>query len=518
MFRGSLLVCTMLVVFAGCSGGGGVIGDSCRGNGDCDGTLQCLNHRCVARCLRAPECGDGYSCDQHGSCQLATGQAGAACQSEVDCAAGLSCQIHGASVDNNRPLSTCSPDRATGPSGTPCTVDSECRNGTCGFGRCIDLCRQTRDCSIGNSCAIIPSNAPYGGCLPSAGRVVWSIPVTKPQDEILLPVPDVARSAQLVMSVDDPGQKVGAKSVLSPEGTRVYDLCSPPSAGPPGCDRTMALDQYFKNQVRHQPAFSQSVLALPSGASTFEPGVYRVEVSSFQANDEAGSAIPHVTAVVQLAAGSILDLHFFFLDLAGHSCTAKTNNAPLDASTAQSAGYFQQDYLGELRTVFDSAGLEIGATSYQDVLDHPELDGLAVADVGSLLRLGTFTTGINVFFVRSLSPMGLQAFGPNPGPAGLGGTAQSGIVIALDTLCYRSWTALARLTAHELARYMGLSHNVELETAQHSSWRDPISDSDDSSNNLMFFSEHAEPGAELSVGTELSPGQRDILMRSPVLR
>jgi hypothetical protein len=528
MFRGSLLV-WMLVGFAGCSGGGGVIGDSCGGNEDCDGTLQCLNSRCVARCRRAPECGDGYSCDEQGSCQPATRQAGVPCQSEVDCAAGLTCEIDGASVDrNNRPLSRCSLDRATGPSGTPCTVDSECRNGTCGLGRCIDLCRQTRDCSIGNSCALIPSelasNAQFGGCLPSSGRVTWSIPVTSSASEILFPIPNVARSAQLVMSVDDPGQKVGASSVLSPTGARVYNLpCSPLSARAPACDRTASFDQYFANQVRHQPAFGQSVLAipsgtLPSGAPAFQPGVYRVDVSSFQGNDLPGSAIPHVTAVVQLAAGSILDLHFFFLDLADHPCAAKTNSATLDASAAENAGYFQQDYLGELRTVFDSAGLVIGTTSYQNILDHPELDGLDVANAGSLLRLGTFATGINVFFVRSLSPVGLQAFGPNPGPAGLGGTAQSGIVIGLDTLCYRSWTALARLTAHELARYMGLYHNVELETAQHPTWRDAIYDSDDSSNNLMFFSEHTAPGAEPSTGTELSAGQRDILLRSAVLR
>jgi hypothetical protein len=78
-------------------------------------------------------------------------------------------------------------------------------------------------------------------------------------------------------------------------------------------------------------------------------------------------------------------------------------------------------------------------------------------------------------------------------------------VIGLDTLCYRSWQDVARLTAHEIARYMGLYDNVEIDQNV-----DPILDSDTSSSNLMFYSELG--------GTDLSNGQRDILSRSPVLR
>jgi hypothetical protein len=214
--------------------------------------------------------------------------------------------------------------------------------------------------------------------------------------------------------------------------------------------------------------------------------------------------------VIQLGGGEILDLHFFFLDLADHPCVPMANNGKLDATTAQAATAFQNVYLRELRVVFARAALMLSAPTYDDIADQPELDGLNVADAGKLLSLGHYGTGINIFLVRSLSPIGVQAYGPNPGPAGLGGTTQSGIVIALDTLCYRDWTALARLTAHEIGRYMGLYHNVELETAQHPTWRDPISDSDDSSNNLMFFSEIG--------GTELSAGQRSLLSRSGVLR
>ncbi len=80
------------------------------------------------------------------------------------------------------------------------------------------------------------------------------------------------------------------------------------------------------------------------------------------------------------------------------------------------------------------------------------------------------------------------------------------MIVALDTLCYRSWAEVARLTSHEVARYMGLYDNIELDAAH----TDPISDSDGTSANLMFYSELG--------GTDLSPFQRDILGRSGVLR
>jgi hypothetical protein len=302
--------------------------------------------------------------------------------------------------------------------------------------------------------------------------------------------------------------------VLSPGGYRIYNVPCPPPQSPtdPGCDPSSVLDAYFSNTLRHLPDLGQSVLEIPSGGAITspEPGAYKVQVSSFRDNWAPGTAIPRVTAVVQLGAGATLDLHFFFLDLAEHPCAARTNNATLDATSARTAPYFQETYLGELRAVFAHAGLALGTITLEDITDRPDLDGLDLDNAGALLKLGRYATGINVFFVRTLSPVGLQAFGPNPGPAGLGGTHRSGIAIGLDTLCYRDWPTMARLTAHELARYMGLYHNIELETPQHETWRDPIDDSDDSNSNLMFFSELG--------GSELSAGQREILSRSAVLR
>jgi hypothetical protein len=518
MVRGSLTVLMVLVALAGCPGGNGGLGAICAGNDDCGAALQCLSALCAPRCKRAPDCGDGYACNDDGLCQAATGQAGDRCLSEVECAPGLSCQIDGPALDNeNRLISTCTAQNTTQAAGAVCRDEADCRNGTCALGHCIDLCRTTRDCDLQDSCSTIPripDGAPFAGCLPSKGFLSWAIPSDGPLPQVLLPVPTVARSVELVMSVDDDSQKVGATRVISPAGTRLYTLpCSPIGQQ---CSVISANDTYFStNLIRHLPELGQSVLAIPSGsAPTLTAGVYKIDVASFRSDDSPGSAIPRVTAVVRIDTGATLDLHFYFLDLGDHACTDTT----LDATAAAAASYFQHDYLGELRTIFERAALAIGDVTLEDIPDHPELDGLDIADTGALFKLGKYKTGINVFFVRSLSPLGLQAYGPNPGPAGLAGTRQSGIVLGLDTLCYRTWADLARLTAHELARYMGLYHNVELETSQHVLWRDQIDDNDaaDPSTNLMYFSESGGP--DIAAGSVLSAKQREILTRSAVLR
>jgi hypothetical protein len=509
---------TLLLVLglAGCPGGGGGIGDPCGDHGDCGSLLQCIASVCVPRCQRAPECGDGYSCDTAGLCHVASGQAGDKCTSEVDCAAGLSCQIDGGAVGGDgRLLASCTQQNPGRPAGSECAGDADCRNGTCALGHCVDLCMETRDCGGGNNCMQIPrveaGGAMFQGCLPSRGSVTWSIPIPGPSADILFPVPDAAHSATLVFRVDDPAQKVGAQSIRSPNDVQLYERPCVPSTTPPVCTEQDAIDQYYSWPIRHLPEAAQSAIAIPSTPATpLEPGAYKINVSSFRPNGTAGSAIPHLTAVMKMDPGVLLDLHFYFLDLEDHPCEEKFGGNRLDAAAAKTATFFQSDFLGQLRTIFAGGDLALGTITYEDITTHPDLDGLAVADAGALLSLGAYDVGVNVFFVRTLSPVGLQAFGPNPGPAGLAGTRQSGVVIGVDTLCYQPWDKLARLTAHEIARYMGLFHNVELEVADNPTWRDLIDDSDDSPTNLMFFSERG--------GVELSTGQKTILMKSAVLR
>jgi len=515
--------CSLLLAFllGGCPSGDGELGDRCEANNDCSSSLQCLAGTCITRCQRAPECGDGYACDVNGYCTLASGQQGDACDKEAGCAPGLSCQINGEAKDpvTEQLLASCTMQNAGHPPGEDCAADAECRNGTCALGRCVDLCDEDRDCGGGLACMGIPRIDPapaanrnlgmFDACLPSSGNLAWPIDIAAPSQRILIPIPERATALSLVMSVDDPNQLVGAIRVLDPAGALLLDTCR--DDDPFACD---PLRKLHDAEARSRAELGQSVLQIPTHPTALlQTGAYEVTVSSLRAIDQrlvTGSAIPKVTAVIKLDENVILDLHFHFLDLDEHPCAAQLGSTAFDAERAKQTAAFQDDFIGELRTIFAPGGVALGALSYQDVVGHPELDGLDVLDAPALLSLGKHTSGIDVFFVRTLSPVGIQAIGPNPGPP-MSGTRQSGIVVGLDSLCYRSWTDLARLTAHELARYMGLFHNIEVERDRMGGVLDDnIDDTPDSRANLMFYSEFG--------GTTLTPSQSEILHRSPVLR
>jgi hypothetical protein len=490
---------------AGCSGGS-EIGEACDRHSDCEDSLQCVRDVCVPRCERAPECGDGYSCDERGLCLLSHLQAGDSCSSEAECAPGLTCRID---ADGSRLIKRCAPQEGTAAAGAACLGDSDCRNGTCALGHCVDLCRRNRDCALGTTCMQIPHldvlGESFNGCFLSKGVVSWTIPSPPSyRQQILLPVPSGATHAAAVLSTAAP-RRVGAVRVTSPTFGTVYKLC--PDDLRIDCAADAERIQHYANRLRHRRELEVSVVAIPTtSVIKLDPGVYGINAASFHTDGTEGPP-PAVTAVVRLGSPAILDLHFHFLDLGAHPCEGAFGAPRLDKTSAQTEASFQKDYLGNLRTILrEDAELNLEGTVTYDDIARPDLDGLEIKTAGKLLELGTYDRGINVFFVRSLSPAGIQAFGPNPGPAGVGGTARSGIIISVDTLCYRSWNQLARLTAHEIARYMGLYQNVEV-----GGQLDPIDDSDASTNNLMFYS-------ELGIGTVLSAGQREILHRSPVLR
>jgi hypothetical protein len=506
----TLISLAAVAALTGCPGGNGAIGDQCTRHGDCSSELQCLTNTCEPRCIRATECGDGYSCSESGLCIPATGQPGDACTSETECVAGLSCQIESsATAASETVVASCVAESSGRPAGETCSQDGDCRNGTCELGHCIDLCATTRDCGPGTSCTQIPRVAAGGhlfsGCLQDSGALTWSIPIAGPSSDVVLPIPQGARSVSVLFSVEDQNQKVGATDLVAPNGVV---MLAP----------TLQFDYYTNPFVRHRPDFGQSVLTMPSAPQELQAGLYHVGVRSLRPRvdpmdpmktiDTLGTATPSMTAVIKMGSSRTLDLHFYFLNLDEHPCAA-TFGGKLDAATAESAPFFKEQFLAELSSIFAPAVSINSSVTYEDLRDHPDLDGLDIENASSLLALGKHPTGINVFFVRTLSPVGLQAIGPNPGPAGLAGTRMSGVVVGLDTLCYRSWKQLARLTAHEIARYMGLYRNVEQDPLQPVLHTDPISDSDMSSTNLMFYSELG--------GADLSAGQADILSRSAVL-
>lgn len=506
---------------AGCSTVTQGVGSPCERPADCGAELQCLEGTCQPRCARAPDCGDGYACTEDGLCEIGAGQPGSRCTSEVECLPGLACVLDVDDGGDGVLDASCAPDHDGSAAGKACAADADCRNGTCALGECVDLCKIDRDCGTGRVCTTIPrvdndaspaaSLGEFHGCLPADATVSWRLPTHGTADELYLPVPGNASAVFLALRVDDPAQYVGASEITEPSGARVYTLV-PDAFDPfdPG------------NLVRHTPTPETSVLMLPSSPDRpLVPGAYHISVGSYHLvavptpHLTGGTSVPQVQLGVKLGGGTVLDMHFYFVDLTEHPCAAAMGT--INAAAAQLPDSpFQHDFLPALRTIFARAGIALGETTFDDILDHYSLHGLASEHLGDLLALAAHPGGVNVFFVRTIAPVGLSVLSggdKNPGDPALG-SRTGGVAVAVDTLCYRSWPDLARLTAHATAREMGLYRNVE--PAPFEGYEDPIADSPGADNpagmtdNLMYFSEFG--------GTSLSPGQKDILRRSPSLR
>jgi hypothetical protein len=293
------------------------------------------------------------------------------------------------------------------------------------------------------------------------------------------------------MSIDAPGQRVGALSVHAPSGQRWYR--APLNEG-----------EFFDNLVRHTPRERRSFLELPGSPDLdFGPGAYPITVSSFRVLDQPGTATPTVWATIKLDDGDLLDLRFVFLDLDDHACQAAMGG-PLDALRAEEAPF--QDYLTSLGQLLARAGIDLRQSSFIDLRDRPEFDSLTAAELPQLLAAGPAGPALNIYFVRTIEPIGTAALiESTPGAPLDVGSGPGGVAIALDTLCYRPWTTLARITGHAIARHLGLARNREP-----GGELDTLADTDGSTGNLMFYSELG--------GSDLTVGQREVLSASPVLQ
>lgn len=505
----------VLLVGAGACGGGAGIGERCDSLSECAGHLQCLDHTCVPRCERHADCGDGHVCRPDGICEVVESQIDDFCEREIDCGPGQYCRLEDNDPEQDGLLvGSCQEEQNGGVLGSPCSgatqaeADAQCRQGTCALGRCVFMCVdqppevEDLDCPAEHVCSTIPRQiaplpAPvpaFYGCLPDRGDIVYEIPTDETfESNIFVPVPGVARSFALVMSVEDERQLVGAVALRSPSGVTLYE-------GPP-----TTREEYFANPVRHDVAPGIATLVMPQvmpllpDEDPLEDGAYFVDVGS-------AVDVPKVEVIYKLDEAVRLDLHLYFLDLTTHPCPRMAQVT--DAVAAQTSSDFQ-DYLSDLFVIFSNAGviLDLTEATYTDIPGRGDLDGLDSSRLGDLLELSSHEGGVHLFFVRSIAPAGIEGLaGGPPMPPGRPGTRASGVAIATDTLCYADWSYLARTTAHEIARGLGLQRSVEPD-----GYVDQIDDSDFETDNLMYFSDRGDPVLRLS------DGQKAILRRNPVL-
>jgi hypothetical protein len=483
----------------GCTGGGRGVGELCDTSSDCSGRLQCFERLCVPRCLHHVDCGDGYTCDD-GECNRVDAVEHAPCESELECGPGLTCRLRDTL---SRPPGTCERHTTAAIPGATCALDDDCSGGACALGHCLDLCAEESECQRGWTCAAVPRLndvateliGDFEACLPESGTISFELPIDPDEAEptFKIPVPSSAVSAEVVLEVADPFQRIGATEVLAPTGGALYRT---------PFDR----DDFYQNAVRHVPAAGVSVVKMPgSPEMEFPAGAYTMKIAVFRDGGGEPSRDRTVRVVEKLGQGVALDLHFYFADLTDHPCAAQLGPlATGGAAAAPTMAAFQEEYLAEIRSILAPA-LAIGTTTYENVPDHPELAGLETTRAGELFALNKHQKGVAVFLVRTISPAGVQVVvGGTPGSP-LPETRSSGVAVSVEPLCYRDWHTMARQTAHAIARHLGLFRNVEPDGGE-----DPILDSPATADNLLHYSEFA--------GTALSPGQREMLRISPVLQ
>jgi hypothetical protein len=486
------------------------VGESCATVADCASGLQCLDHICRPGCLANVDCGDGRICQDH-ACKLVESEVGDSCKSEAECGPGQSCRLP---IDAFVAGGTCQREgTAGGVVGEACQGDPDCRVGACALGRCTELCEEDVHCLRGLQCVGIPRVSAdassffgsYTGCLPTRATLTFEVPL-RPQvsQTLIIPVVNTARSLVLVAEAAQGDERIGVTAVTDPDNHLVYETPT-------------TVAGYFAGALRHKPLPGVAVLQIPStSAVALQAGVYSMTITS--STDGPGITLEgrRVRVVEKLGPGATLYLHFHFADLTDHPCLP--GGPVLGPSTAPIDPQFQTVFLARLREIFAAANIAIGTITYQATAAPVELEGLPRDRAAELFATAAHDHGVAVFVVRTIMPAGLEiVVGGTPG-APLPATGASGVAIAASALCNNTdpmhhddpaWDRVARVTAHAIARHMGLYRNREPDPADEGAL-DPLIDSPTSDDNLMYWGEEG--------GASLSTEQREILRDSPVLR
>ncbi|MEZ4398879.1 MAG: hypothetical protein R3B06_02610 [Kofleriaceae bacterium] len=502
----------VIALVVGCGGGGASVGETCTTVAECADGLQCLDHICRPGCLADIDCGDGRFCEAR-ECKVVLSELGDPCVSETECGRGQTCRLP---VDTfTTGVGACQSELSTGPRvvGEPCAIDDDCRIGACALGRCTALCANDSQCLRGFLCTEIPRVSAdaeaalggYRGCLPSRGTLTYDVPVrplllpaASATQTITVPVVQTATSLTVVTEAGRASDVVGVAKVAD-QAEVIFDET-------PGQPKLL----------RHTRLPGLAVLQIPttSAVDSVHWGHYQMDIKTSAASGAIANAGRRIRIVEKLGNDARLDLHFYFADLSNHPCLSQ----PLDAAHAASDDDFQTRFRTELVRIFAPANIAIAAVTYGDIAGTQDgrgqipagtYDSLTATSAAALFRRFPHTTGVNVFIVRSLAPAGTEILvGGTPG-APMGGTAASGVAVAMTPLCYQPpgerWAYLARITAHAVARHMGLYRNREPDGSA-----DPLDDSPTDESNLMYWGEDGQ--------TSLSSEQRDVLRKSPVLR
>ena len=424
-------------------------------------------------------------------CLLPEGVCTINCSQSADCAAGRVCTwraVVDASGNRTSIRSLCA-DIVTGaPSGGVCNQDSGCQSGFCHLGTCSEACKAT--CPIGMSCQASqePLKAGYTKaiktCLPAQGITVYDFASRPVTDPAVIPVPENAVSSTVVMQGGDTLYPI-VSSLVAPDSTQLISNGGDPLAQP----------------ERYYPETQIGTMFLPNTPTwPLQVGPYKYKAllcDDTMTNCDNPPSPTHI--YYKLAPGAkqdtgTLTVNFIFNGLAGHACGSLT------AATAPSSSAMKK-VLANFSMIYAKAGITIGTVNYYDLSrsDLYDINGNDEATLNKLFETSSFLSNraVNVFLVRSMSPMGLLGVaGGIPGPP-IHGTAHSGIVANWDGQCYG---VMGNVVPHEVGHYLGLFHNIEADAKGNDdpTHQDAIDDTNTSHNNLMYWNE--EGGDEVSAG------------------
>jgi hypothetical protein len=535
---------------------------ACTSDDDCDSTKRCQDGKCVPPCKVDADCLPGYSCDTGtGKCKAKPGKVmGAACTASSQCATGYClptrkicsvkckgsancpskyvCGLEKLDTDGNGLYDSaeadCVPVKGTAAAGALCDKDADCASAHCYDGFCMEGCTADSDCGslqcLQVHLVLGGAIGKYKGCLPKQGVSTMTLGTGLTTGDVGgVDIPSTASSFVLMTSVNSTTEVGAVEKILDPNNTLVSEVAD--------------LCDYYSVPNRYTPDEQIASLFVPITPSVkLVPGVYTYTVGA------SDWSLP-ITVKLRLKLGTAqkgsFAINWIFADLSS-TCISGT----LKASTAASNTWMTK-LRNNLTSTLKSFGLSITKETYKDLSDS-QLDNITLEDSGYSTDLqkilskskGTTGSAINIYIVRkitgSVSSGGiiLGYSGGIPGPPGVHGTVHSGLLISAQSACFEQYGYNTTYTvAHEMGHFLGLFHNEETETypgyinnkvtcacpcgqyqsCYNSQWcrgEDPISDTDTSSSNLMYYA--AESGQTFK-GNLLTSGQIRVILNNPLV-
>ncbi len=475
------------------------------------------------------------------------------CSSTSDCrasAATSTCSPFYLDIDGNgssdRAANACvTPGRGLTP-GAACVTPDACATHSCIAGACAESCRSDADCVLGERCASVlladASDARVSICTHGApplsgletidlGRITASSSATNPT--IAFSIPADATGFAIVGQPERriPATTLTLVSLTAPSSTQLFNYGQ----------LAMFIDQPIRWTPRENIDFvSVFVPNTTADRVAFESGRYAAVFGAYGATDTTDVNVPtRLTLLVKRSTSASAPASDAGSQQAGWSIeiNAYVVGIGMDATTAATDPRMLAAF-EKMRQIYRQANIDISTIHFLDVpadaarryalLDASEGP---TSEVAALFQLSADRTerAINLFFVREISgedprspTVRLGQAGGIPGPPGVHGTQQSGVVIAtsLGSAAF-SGDAIGAVMAHEVGHYIGLFHTTENlrmcapgerpnETVQCTAFAEdvlsdtPVIDSD----NLMYWA---------AGGQRLSEGQAYVMRRNPVV-